>query len=351
MPQAEQVIPDQASSSIRGEISGINKAGSFLFARRGEILQVVLTNANKMAELILHHFDISPFAEKIRLVLGIKGLAWHSVQIPLIMPKPKLTALTGGYRKTPVLQIGAEIFCDTQCIARALEQHCPEPSLFPAGNEGLALALSAWSDKAFFEPGAGLSMGTNQEIPEAVLEDRKAFFNFMDFDTLPTSLPHLYGQLRAHAALVDRQLSDGRGYLLGDAASWADVLAYFVIWMSRANIAKAPGLFSTFASLEAWEQRMAAIGHGARSEMSEDGALAVAWDAEADTAVSVDPTDPLGLSAGQPVTVAPDDYGIVPVTGELLRLTIDDIAIRRVDPLAGEVVVHFPRIGYRVEAA
>lgn len=351
MPRAELASPDLLSSIIRLVISGINKAASFLFARRGEILQLVLANANKMAELILHHFDISPFAEKIRLALGLKGLAWRSVQIPMIMPKPKLTALTGGYRKTPVLQIGAEIFCDTQCIARALEQHCPEPSLFPAGSEGLALALSAWSDKAFFEPGAGLSMGTNQEIPESVLDDRKAFFNFMDFESLPTNLPHLYGQLRAHAALVDRQLSDGRAYLLGDVASWADVLAYFVIWMSRANIAEVAGLFSTFASLGAWEQRLISIGHGERSEMRDDEALAVARDAEADTTVLVDPGDPLGLSAGQPVIVAPDDYGIVPVAGELVRLTIDDVAIRRDDPLAGEVVVHFPRIGYRVEAA
>jgi len=303
-----------------------------------------------MADLILHHFDISPFAEKIRLVMGIKGLAWRSVQIPLIMPKPNLTALTGGYRKTPVLQVGADIFCDTQCIARALEQRCPEPSLFPAGSEGLALALSAWSDKAFFEPGAGLSMGTNQEIPEPILEDRKAFFNFMDFDTLPTSLPHMYGQLRAHAALVERQLADGRAYLLGEIASWADVLAYFVIWMSRANIAESTTLFSTFPSLEAWEQRMVSIGHGERSEMSDDEALEVARDADTNADVLVDANDPLGLAAGQRVSVAPDDYGIVPVAGELVRLTIDDVAIRREDPLAGEVVVHFPRIGYRVEA-
>jgi glutathione S-transferase len=304
-----------------------------------------------MTDLILHHFDISPFAEKIRLVMGIKGLAWRSVQIPLIMPKPKLTALTGGYRKTPVLQIGADIFCDTQRIARALQQHCPEPGLFPAGSEGLALALSAWSDKAFFEPGAGLSMGTNQEIPEPLLDDRKAFFNFMDFATLPSSLPHLYGQLRAHAALVDRQLSDGRAYLLGDQAGWVDVLAYFVIWMSRANIAKSPALFSTFRYLDAWEQSMMSIGHGERSEMSEEQALSVARETDAKAVVAVDSNDPLALSAGQEVTVAPDDYGIVPVAGELVRLTIDDVAIRRADPLAGEVVVHFPRIGYRVEGA
>ena len=75
----------------------------------------------------------------------------------------------------------------------------------------------------------------------------------MDFESLPSSLPHLYGQLRAHAALVDRQLSDGRAYLLGEVTSWADVLAYFVIWMSRANITEAQTLFSSFASLQVWE--------------------------------------------------------------------------------------------------
>ena len=57
-----------------------------------------------MADIILHHYDISPYAQKVRLGLGLKGLAWVSVELPVIMPKPNLTALTGGYRKTPVLQ-------------------------------------------------------------------------------------------------------------------------------------------------------------------------------------------------------------------------------------------------------
>lgn len=63
-----------------------------------------------MSEIILHHFDISPFAEKIKVALGIKGLPWRSVQIPLIMPKPLLTLQTRGYRKTPVMHIGAAVF-------------------------------------------------------------------------------------------------------------------------------------------------------------------------------------------------------------------------------------------------
>ena len=148
-----------------------------------------------MDRLILHHHDPSPFAEKIRLVFGLKGLAWESVQIPMIMPKPDLTALTGGYRKTPVLQIGADIYCDTALIARELERRFPEPSLFPRGHTGLAYALGRWSDTAFFEPGAGLSMGENPAIPEPVLEDRKNFFNFMDFENIPNLMPHYYSCL------------------------------------------------------------------------------------------------------------------------------------------------------------
>jgi glutathione S-transferase len=267
------------------------------------------------------------------------------------MPKPDLEALTGGYRKTPVMQIGADIYCDTQRIAAELERRYPKPSLFPHGNEGLAFALSAWSDKAFFEPGAGLSMGTNAEIPEPLLEDRKAFFNFMDFDTLGDSLPHLYGQLRSHAALVNRQLGDGRAYLLGEQPGWADILAYFPVWMSRGNVADIESLFAPFAALQAWENRVAAFGHGERTEMDAADALQVARDTPPATLSEVDAGDPLQLAAGDRVSVSPDDYGVVPVAGELVRLTIDDVAVRRQDPRAGEVVVNFPRRGYKVEAA
>ena len=79
-------------------------------------------------ELILHHYDTSPFSEKIRLILGHKKLAWKSVLIPAIMPKPDVVALTGGYRKTPVLQVGADIYCDTALICDVLEHLAPAPA-------------------------------------------------------------------------------------------------------------------------------------------------------------------------------------------------------------------------------
>ena len=102
-----------------------------------------------MTELILHHFDVSPYAEKVAAAARDQGLAWRSVQIPMVMPKPDLTALTGGYRKTPVLQVGADIYCDTNCIARELERRHPAPTLFPDGGAGLAIGLAAWGEPIF----------------------------------------------------------------------------------------------------------------------------------------------------------------------------------------------------------
>ena len=103
-----------------------------------------------MSDLILHHYLNSPFAEKVRLILGHKQLAWKSVLIPMIMPKPELTALTGGYRKTPVLQIGADIYCDTGLICDVLEQLAPTPTLYPDAIKGAARIVAQWADSTLF---------------------------------------------------------------------------------------------------------------------------------------------------------------------------------------------------------
>lgn len=304
-----------------------------------------------MAELILHHHDPSPFAEKVRLAFGFKGLAWRSVRIAMVMPRPALMPLTGGYRKVPVLQVGADVYCDTRLIVAELERRYPSPTLFPDASSGLSLALAAWSDRSFFEPGAGLSMGLNRaSIPRDVIEDRKGFFNFMDFARLEADIPHLFTQFRANLDLVEQMLDDGRPWVLGDAPSFADIDAYFPVWMARGNIGAAAGLLSPFPKLLAWEARMHAIGHGSRQEIEAADALAVARaSAPAPTGEVVE--DELGLRHGARVTVTPDDYGRIPVEGELVTLTPRRVAVRRVTPETGEVVVHFPRSGYRVAQA
>jgi hypothetical protein len=226
------------------------------------------------------------------------------------------------------------------------------PTLFPGGNRGLALALSSWSDRAFFDPGAGLSMGLNKRgLPKEILDDRKAFFNFMNFDVLEDEIPHLHTQLRAQADLVEQQLADGRAFLLGDAPGLADVNAYFPVWMARGHVPTAGTIFAAYSRMAEWERRMAAIGHGQRTEMDPADAHAVARASTPEPGRGVDPADPLGLAAGERVIVTPDDYGKVPVAGELVTLELHEVAVRRTDPKCGTVVVHFPRIGYRVERA
>ena len=126
-----------------------------------------------MTDIILHHYETSPYSEKVRLGFGLKGLAWQSVEIPAIMPKPDLTALTGGYRKTPVLQIGADIYCDSQLIMCELERRHPTPSFYPVGR-GAADALSWWAEKTMFNPAAGIVFAKKRDaIPAAAIRGGK----------------------------------------------------------------------------------------------------------------------------------------------------------------------------------
>jgi glutathione S-transferase len=306
--------------------------------------------------IILHHFDQSPFSEKVRLIFGFKGLSWTSVRIPRIMPKPDLMALTGGNRRTPVMQIGADVFCDTQIIIRETERRFPSPTLFPAGNFGLPWALGLWSDRAFFQCAVNLVFGVlGDRVPREFVEDRSRLrAAAFDVEAMRTAIPQMRDQFRAHADWVEAQLSDGRKWLLGDF-SLADVNAYMNVWYVRSSlspndqaVAGIDDILSRFPYAAAWEGRARAIGDGSRKELSPGEALDIAAQASPDTLPAQDPGDPNGRKVGDRVRVTPDDYGKVEVAGEVVSLSAQHIAIRRVDERVGEIVVHFPRAGFLV---
>src|SRR5437868_11243547 len=108
--------------------------------------------------IILHHFEASPFSEKVRFVFGLKNIEWTSVLISRIMPRPDLMPLTGGYRRTPVMQVGADIYCDTQLIMLELDRRLPSPAFLPKGREGEARAITMWIDRNIFSPAVGVVM-------------------------------------------------------------------------------------------------------------------------------------------------------------------------------------------------
>jgi glutathione S-transferase len=305
-----------------------------------------------MTDIILHHYETSPYSEKVRTGFGLKGLAWASVEIPIIMPKPNLTALTGGYRKTPVLQIGADIYCDSQLIIRELERRYPSPSFYPAGR-GAADALAWWAEKTMFSPAVGVVFAKKPDaLPEGFLEDRAKFSGRnIDPAAMMAITPYLLDQLRAHLNWLDQMLADGRSYLQGPNAGIADLAAYHPVWFLKQNFGSVAAPLNGFPKLLAWAERVAAIGHGERRQMTSQEALAVAGAATSIVSIAADPHDPIGRSPGQRVTVTPDDTGRDPVVGELVASNVHEIVIRRSDPVVGEVCVHFPRAGFVVAAA
>jgi glutathione S-transferase len=309
--------------------------------------------------VILHHFEQSPFSEKIRTTFGFKGLSWASVRIPRIMPKPDLMPLTGGYRRTPVMQIGADIFCDTQIIIREIERRFPSPTLFPTGAEGLPWAVGMWTDRPFFQCAVNLIFGAlGEKVPREFVEDRSELRGArFDLAKMRAAIPQMRDQFRAYLGWIEAQLADGRTWLLGDF-SLADVSAYMNVWYLRSSLASGEdqavaGVGKFFAGLQrvnAWEARMRAVGHGRREELSAADALAVAAKASPETDAKDDPGDLNGRKVGDRVIVIPDDYGKVEVRGEIVSLSAQHIAIRRVDDRVGETVVHFPRAGFLVIA-
>ena len=304
-----------------------------------------------MSEIILHNYPQSPVAEKVRTGLGLKGLAWRCVEIPRIPPKPDLMPLTGGFRRTPVLQIGADIYCDSQCILREIDRRHPEPSFFPGGGYGMPWALSRWTDTIMFDLVVRVVLGhAPDELPPEFAADRGRLYFGPDWDlkAVQADLPHTLAQLRAQLGWLNERLSHGREFILGEPGL-PDVLAYHLVWFLRGRWEKGAELLSQFPALEAWEARVKAIGHGHPSDMDPLEALDIARDAEPETPEGSDPLDAQNIEPGMRVTIAPDSDGGDPkVPGTVHAVSRDTIAILSEDERVGTVCIHFPRAGYRV---
>ena len=296
-----------------------------------------------MGQLILHHYDISPYAEKIRAILGFKGLSWRSVHIPIVMPKPDLTALTGGYRLTPVLQIGADIYCDTKVIARRLEDERPEPTLYPRGTAALERAMSLWGEGIFLPlVTLGLASGA---FPQDFVDDRKKMVpGGFEIEQARRLVPSRMDHIRANLDLLERQLADGRPFVLGEACSLADFSVYHPLWAMRRNAASGAFL-EPLTRVRAWLDRVEPFGHGTVEQVDAGDAIRIARESTPTTASAEDRGDPTGRRVGDRLQLFPEAYGRDPVVGELVFADAHEIAIRRRDARVGEVVVHFPKEG------
>ena len=306
-----------------------------------------------MPDLILHHYDMSPFAEKVRLTMGYKGLSWHSVEVPIWPPRPNLMPLTAGYRRVPVLQVGADMYCDTLLILRELDRRHPEPTLYPDEQTGLNAALSQWLDEACFVPAATLTTSIiGDTLPAEFLADRIALMRH-DFSREASQRDLPVNRQRMHAAMgvLADLLKDGRHFLLGRNLSAADLSAYHTLWFTRKNGGAEVDAILPLGPLLDWMGRVAAVGHGDRRPMTAEAALAAARSATPERlSAGVAPGDPCGLAVGAPVLVRTQQEGD-PIRGTLAATNPDRLTIRHETEQAGTVHIHFPRLGYSLVAA
>lgn len=310
-----------------------------------------------MADLILHHYPFSTFSEKVRAVLGYKDLAYGSVEIAGLPPRPLLTPLTGGYRRAPVLQVGADIYCDTNLILPAIERLHPHKTLYPKGSEGVAQGLGfAWERQMWIPTIGVLVHYIGEHIPPEFLKDRKEAYLMVDISKeamAPQFDQHLQF-VRAQIAWLKTALSV-RPFLFGDAPSAADFACWQTIFLLRKNCPPEVDALLGLApasSVLPWFDRIAAFGHGTPTAMTAEAAFEAARTATPAPVTHLDPNgDPGGLKAGGPVIVTPDDNARVPVKGTLVAASDAEIVIHRKDAQAGDLHIHFPRLGFDVVAA
>jgi glutathione S-transferase len=272
------------------------------------------------------------------------------------MPKPDVLALTGGYRKTPFLQIGADVYCDTALMCEVLEHLQPQPTLYPEASKGVARVLAQWADTTLFwaamaynlspKGAAALFADAPPEAAKAFSADRGAMSAGMTRSRPGDATAAYKSYLRRLAHMLEQQ-----DFLLGSAPCVADFAAYHPLWFTLHRVRVMADILQATPSVLAWMDRMAAIGHGQVEKFSAAQAIE-ACAASTPLALAADSVfqDEHGIPLGSTVTIGAETFGQEPTEGVLLAATRTRYTLRREDPRAGVVHVHFPRIGYVLRA-
>lgn len=269
-----------------------------------------------------------------------------------MMPKPDLLSVTGGYRRAPVLQIGADVYCDSSLICDVLEGIAPTPSLYPAGTEGLARVVGNWADTLMTRAVLNFALGpvglaalfstSEKGVSEAFIADRAAMGATLPFGGAETDSRTA---LRVHLGELSQMLLR-RDFLLASECSVADFCAYHSLWFLRTWLSDLATILTEFPRVVAWANRMESWGHGHYETL--DAADAVEQ-AREHTPVPVSDSTfeaSLGLRQGSHVSVSAESFGTEPTVGVLIGATAERFTLRRDDANTGVTHIHFPRRGY-----
>ena len=304
-----------------------------------------------MPDLILHHYPLSPFAEKVRAMLGYSGLSWDSVVHPPQPPRKALVPLAGEYRKIPVAQIGADVFCDTRLITREIARLAGQPQLALAGCSEEVAAFVQRADLEVFLACVMTAGGPKllwrfwwQTSTLTVIRFLRDRTQMARTATVRAASPRRApGVVKAHLEDMESRLAT-QPFLFGEVPCIADFSAWHGLWFIR-EAASNP-MIEAFPQVNAWMDRMKAFGHGTRRPIKARVAWAAA-DAATPRPLPEGNTVPL---LGQMVAITPTDYGQVPVTGVLVADLDDSWVLAREHEKTGLVHVHLPKAGFAISS-
>jgi glutathione S-transferase len=194
---------------------------------------------------VLWHIELSHYNEKARWALDLKGIPYERrVPMPGLHGVRALVETRGAQRRLPVLELDGRRIGDSTAIIAALEEHRPDPPLYPAApaerrraleledwfddNLGPELRRFAWNDLLpNLDAVSGALFTTPHPLRERLLRAGAPAARLLvrrDYGVSDESAA------RARAAVVgamDRLESElgPSGYLVGDAFSVADLTA------------------------------------------------------------------------------------------------------------------------------
>jgi glutathione S-transferase len=303
-----------------------------------------------MSDMILYHYALSPYSEKIRAMLGYAGMCWESVIVPEMPPRPQLDRLAGGYRRIPVAQIGADIFCDSRTIAAEIARI--------SGNANLALEtcdhevqeFAGRADSEFILACFGTALG-NRLVRKLLKTLSLLDFGRFMWDRIKmgrkSSLQQMSGKqakavTREYLERMEKMLQGD--FLFGDDPNIADFSAYHGLWFIQ-DVAEL-NVIKNYPAVIGWMERIKAFGHGTRTEISAEQAIDIATGQQ----TRLLPTDNQDEEwMGQLVSISPSDYGKDPVKGVLVANSACSWILQRRVNGSSTVHVHFPKQGFTLE--
>lgn len=225
-------------------------------------------------DLLLHQFEVSPFAAKVRRALRYKQLPF-TVRNYAVADAGRIKRTISPSGKTPVLEYEGRLIVDSTTILRHLEERWPERPIYPAdpAERALALILEDWADESLFF--YDLTMrgwpGNVDWLLRDVLSHDRGLGRWLFARVLPRGIAKMtaaQGLGRKDpqtvtaelATLLDQMVAmvERREFLVGSALSVADIaVAAMCTVIARAT--EAAELLAARPAIGAWLERVDAL--------------------------------------------------------------------------------------------